>query len=141
MSENQTEFKGWARVEVMGHQTHIGWVETQAFGGTVLFRVDQPEIAAGEETLERPEYVGNTYAPAGSVVMRAGLEPASVLVGAASIYRIIPCTEEAALKAIRSSQRAPLILVKLGEQKQIVASFDTDDDPDGDEEHGFGKGY
>ncbi len=137
MSENQTEFKGWARVEVMGHQTHIGYVESQAFGGAVMFRIDQPPIQGGEETLERPEYVENVYAPAGSVVKRQDLAGASVLVGAASIYRIIPCDEAAALKAIRSSIRAPLMIVKLAEQKQIGVSFDPPEDErfdDGEEE-------
>ena len=43
----QAEFKGWAKVEVMGRQSHVGYVETQAFGGAVLFRINHPEIAAG----------------------------------------------------------------------------------------------
>ena len=134
MSDNQTEFKGWARVEVMGHQTHIGYVETQAFGGVVLFRVDQPAIPACEETLVRPQWVGDTYAHAGSVVERGAMEGASVLIGAGSIYRIIPCDESAAMAAIKAERRAPLMIVTLAEVKAI-ASAPEDFDDDGPEGH------
>lgn len=127
MSEtNQTEFKGWARVEVMGHQTHIGFCETQAFGGAVMFRVDQPAVEGAEETLKRPEWVGDTYAPAGSVVRRGDIPPATVLVGAASIYRIIPCDENAAMLAIRASVRPPLIIVKLADVPAIAGVQEED---------------
>lgn len=134
MSENnQTEFKGWARVEVMGHQTHIGYVETQAFGGSVMFRVDQPAVGGTEETLEHSEWVGDTRAPAGSVVKRGDIPAASVLIGAGSIYRIIPCDEAAAMNAIRLSVHRPLILVKLGELKALPSGVDTEDDDEIDE--------
>lgn len=114
MSEtNQAEFKGWARVEVMGHQNHIGFVTTEAYGAAVLFRIDQPEISESEETLTRSEWIGNTTLPAGTVVKRGPIEAVSVLVGAGSIYRIIPCTEEVARRAIIENQRRPLIAVKL----------------------------
>ena len=79
--ENQAEYKGWAKVEVMGHQSHIGYVSTEAYGAAVLFRIDRPAI---------PEIA---------------VEPISVLVGAGSIYRIIPCSEEVAIAAIQKEQR------------------------------------
>jgi hypothetical protein len=133
-SDNQTEFKGWARVEVMGHQTHIGFVETQAFGGVVLFRIDQPAIPAEEVTLETSEWVDDgSRVPAGSVVRRSEIPAASVLVGAGSIYRIIPCNETAALQAIRTSAHRPLLLVKLGELRQVSASPESDEIEDYDE--------
>lgn len=139
MSEtNQAEFSGWARVEVMGHQTHIGFVTTQAFGQAVMFRIDQPAIPGVEETIERPEWVGETYAGPGSVVKREDIEPATVLVGSGSIYRIIPCDEAAALKAIRASQRRPLMVVRLVEPKQLpavrVETYDGYDGDTGDED-------
>lgn len=135
MSEQQNEFKGWARVEVMGHQTHIGFVTTEAYGSAVMFRIDQPAVAGSEDTLQRPEWVGDTYAPSGSVVKRGDIEAASVLVGAGSIYRIIPCDEAAAQKAIRDSVRPPLMLVKLAESNRLIAGESTpeQDDPEGDE--------
>lgn len=136
MSENnQAEFKGWARVEVMGHNTHIGFVCTQAFGAAVMFRIDQPAIPEAEETLVGPQYIDGTYAPPGSVVKRGAIEAATVLVGAGSIYRIVPCDEAAAMTAIRSTFRPPLMLVRLAEGKQIAAAGepegrDDDYDPD-----------
>ena len=58
MSEtNQTEFRGWARVEIMGHQTHIGFVTTETYGCAVMFRIDQPEISQREETLTASRWV------------------------------------------------------------------------------------
>ncbi len=122
MSEiNQAEFKGWAKVEVMGHQSHIGFVTTEAYGAAVLFRIDQPEIAECEETLTDSEWIGNTTLPAGTVVQRGKIEAVSVLVGAGSIYRIIPCTQEVARKAILENQRRPLIDVKLPGAKSLAA--------------------
>lgn len=122
MSEiNQSKFKGWARVEVMGHQSHTGYVTTEAYGAAVLFRIDQPEIAEVEETLTESQWIGNTTCPAGTVVQRGKIEAVSVLVGAGSIYRIIPCTKEVAEKAIRENQRRPLIPVKLPGAKTLTA--------------------
>lgn len=123
--ENQTEFKGWARVEVMGHQSHIGYVTTETYGQAVLFRIDQPAIPQSEETISRAEWVGDVFAGAGSVVQRPAIEAASVLVGSGSIYRIIPCDEATAMTAIRSSQRRPLHVVSL-----MLAAPEQDDEPD-----------
>lgn len=130
MSElSQSEFKGWAKVEVMGHQTHIGFTTTEVYGAAVMFRVDQPEVPEAEEILEHSGYAeGHGYCPSGSVVKRAKIEAASVLVGAGSIYRITPCTEEAALAAIRATERRPLILVKLPEMAAIAAAPERDYD-------------
>ncbi len=128
--ETQAEFRGWAKVEVMGHQTHIGFAVTEAYGAAVMFRVDQPELPEAEETLTHGEYVdGSGYCPTGTVVKRGKIEAASVLVGAGSIYRITPCTEEAALEAIRQSVRRPLTLVRLPEMAvaQIERSGEEDE--------------
>ena len=121
MSEtDQASFKGWAKVEVMGHQSHTGYVTTEAYGAAVLFRVDQPEIPGQKETLTESQWIGNTTVPPGTVVQRGKIEAVSVLVGAGSIYRIIPCTEEVARKAIQENQRRPLIAVKLPGAKQLT---------------------
>ena len=134
MSEQQTEFKGWARVEVMGHQQHIGFVETQAFGGTVLFRIDSPPIPADPEyTLTQSEWTDAGILPAGSIVKRSAIEGVTVLVGAGSIYRIIPCTESVAIKAIRDSTRRPLMLVKLPDTVALEAPREPEDDDDNED--------
>ena len=123
MSEtNQAEFKGWAKVEVMGHQSHTGFVTTEAYGQAVLFRIDQPEVPEAEETLETADWVGEQRCPPGTVVKRPKIEAHSVLVGSGSIYRIIPCSEAAAMRAIRENQRRPLMLIRLPEGKVLAAT-------------------
>ena len=134
MTDNQTEFRGYAKVEVMGHQTHFGFVTTEAYGATVMFRIDQPELAEREEVLAQSEYTDDGKLPAGSVVKRAKVNGVTVLVGAASIYRIIPCTEDACLKAMESSVRRPLILVRLPEAAQIAAGVAAPEPEDEDDE-------
>lgn len=126
MNENQAEFKGWARVEVMGHQTHIGFVRTEAYGQAVLFRIDTPELPEREYILEQPAYVRGGWLPAGSKVQRPAAPGCSVLVGAASIYRIVPCTEAAALRAIESNERAELKLIELPPDKALAAGAVVD---------------
>lgn len=134
-TESQSSFEGWAKVEVMGHQSHIGFVKTETYGGAVLFRVDTPPMPEREHTLARPDFASGEYCPIGTVVKRKGRDPVSVLVGAGSIYRIIPCTEAAALEAIDREQRAELMLVRLPEGKAIAApSGDSLFDPDSDED-------
>jgi len=118
----QASFSGWAKVEVMGHQSHIGYVRTEAYGQCVLFRIDQPQLPEREYTLEEPAYVDGKWTMAGAKVVRAATAGCSVLVGAGSIYRIVPCTEEAAMKAIESSQRSELKLVELPPQMALAAS-------------------
>jgi len=110
--QQQASFSGWAKVEVMGHQSHIGYVRTEAYGQAVMFRIDQPEFPAREYTLTKPEYVDHRWTAAGAKVQRAAIVGCSVLVGAASIYRIIPCSEDAARVAIEEAQRAELKLIE-----------------------------
>ena len=145
MSEQQAEFKGWAKVEVMGHQSHTGYVETQAFGGTVLFRIDTPALPEEpERTLTSREWTDDGYLPIGAVVKVPAREGVSVLVGAGSIYRIVPCTEEAALKVIRDGAHRKLMVVSLPaaqiaaptdnglEAALAMTSMETDQDDDDD---------
>ena len=117
--EQQAQFNGWARVEVLGHQSHIGFVRTEAYGAAVLFRIDTPELPEREYTLEEPAYVEGRWTPAGAKVQRAASPGVSVLVGAGSIYRIAPCTEAAALAAIERGVRAELKLISLPEAKAL----------------------
>lgn len=137
MDEQQAQFNGWARVEVMGHQTHIGYVKTEAYGGTVLFRIDTPELPEREFVLEDPAYVdihgdgGQRWMREGATVKRAATEGVTVLVGAGSIYRIVPCTEAAALKAIELAVRSNLKLVSAPPELVLTAGRDDEDDEGG----------
>ncbi len=121
----------------MGHQTHIGHVTTEAYGQAVLFRIDRPEIPEAEETLTASEWIGDKLCRPGSIIKRGKIEPVSVLVGSGSIYRIIPCTQEVAIAAIRTSERRPLMVVKLVEGNALIeAAGRSDDDNDSDEDAG-----
>ena len=127
MENEQASFSGWARVEVMGHQTHIGHCVTEAYGQAVMFRVDQPELPEREYILQRPDYADGRYCPIGTTVKRPAIPGCSVLIGAGSIYRIIPCTQEAALKAIDQTIRPDLKLVSLPEQAALPLPQQLDD--------------
>lgn len=97
--EEQAKFEGWAIVEIMGHQRHAGYCQTQAFGSTVLLKVTAPEVPPFETVLAQREWINGEYAPAGSRVERSRPK-AEVLVGMDSIYRITPCSEETALGSL-----------------------------------------
>lgn len=128
--QTQASFNGFAKVEVMGHQSHIGYVTTEAYGQAVMFRIDQPEVPESEDTLTESDWIGNQRVPVGTVVKREKIESISVLVGSGSIYRIIPCTEAVAMKAIRDGQRRPLSVVRLPESAAIAAPVESDGNED-----------
>jgi len=136
MSEDlsQAQFNGWARVEVMGHQTHIGYVRTEAYGAAVLFRVDTPELPEREWVLEKPEWGERGMIPAGTKVKREGSPGVSVLIGAGSIYRIVPCSEAAALRAIENERRAGLRPVEVPGGLALAAVADAEDDSENNDE-------
>jgi hypothetical protein len=137
MSENQASFNDWAKVEVMGHQTHIGFVRTEVYGQAVMFRVDQPELPEREFTLTRPEFIEGQYRPPGTVVKRPAIPGRTVLVGSNSIYQIHPCTQEVAMKAIELERRSEFKLVSVPTLPAIEPAYDAhpeeDDDPEDDE--------
>ncbi len=144
----QAQFHGWAKVEVMGHQTHIGYVRTEAYGQAVMFRIDTPDLPEREYVLEEPAYITtgdenartSRWVQAGAKVARPASPGVSVLVGAGSIYRILPCTEAAAMKAIETGQRPELKLISLPEGMALPAPESGcmgDPDDDGDDDDGL----
>ena len=128
--EQQSSFNGWAKVEVMGHQSHIGYVKTEAYGAAVLFRIDTPTLPEREYVLEEPAYVDGKWTGIGAKVSRAERPGCTVLVGAGSIYRIVPCSEAAAMKAIDSDTRAELKLIEPPPTKALAAAASVDDEQD-----------
>ena len=121
MPEEQSKFNGWAVVEIMGHNREIGFVSTEYFGGPALFRVDQPPLPEREIVLTRPEWVGDTYCPAGSTVKREAMEGKTSFVGPSSIFRMTPCSEETARAAIEKMLPSQVKIVKLAERAAITA--------------------
>lgn len=98
----------WAIVEVMGHARYAGRVSEYADLGVPLVRVEVPA---------------------------AGAQPAfEKLLGASSIFRITPCTEEAAREAARQFGVRPLALVSLPAARpgRLGGPPEYDEDDDGD---------
>lgn len=126
MSEQNNEFSGWAKVEIMGKQAHLGFVKTEVYGQAVMFRVDTPQISERQYVLESPAFVGGRWCVAGTTVLRAASEGCTVLIGSGSIYRLTPCTEAACMRAIESGMRAELKLISLPEAKALGEAVSRD---------------
>lgn len=100
MSEN-AQFEGYAIVEIVGRQTHIGYVTTRYFGNVAVFeiRIDRHP----EETLE-PDILRVTEHGAfypGDRVTFAETKDQSVYVGTGSLYRLTPISQEMARNLTR----------------------------------------
>lgn len=119
-----SNFEGWAILEIFGHQRYAGFVSTQVFGTAVMFRIDVPELEARERVTNRPTYTGSGYAPAGSVIKEGPVQGYTKLFGVGAIYAMTPCSKEAALKAVEEIQPRPLMEVQLPTEtaKQIAGS-------------------
>lgn len=111
--QDSNSFTGWAKVEIMGKQAHLGFVKTEVYGQAVMFRVDTPQLPERQYVLESPAFVDGKWCPAGTTVLRVASEGCTVLIGSGSIYRLTPCTEAACLRAIEMGQRAELKLISL----------------------------
>lgn len=153
MSEQVTNFSGWAVVELFGHGKAIGFVTTEYFGAACLFRVDTPEREEREYILERPEYgtdpdgVSDRFLPVGTKVRREAAPAHTRLVGPSSIFALNPCTEEVAKRQLERDEPRPLIMVEMpknlkpetllpkqADVDSFIAGFDDNDDPSEDEE-------
>lgn len=124
MEQEQAKFSGWAIVEIFGHQRYAGYVQTEAYGQAVMFRVDVPPLPERERITRTYEYVDDQprAIPPGSTVKEAAIEGFTKLFGAGSIYAMTPCTQEAAEKALEKMQSRKLQLVKLAEERAIGAA-------------------
>jgi hypothetical protein len=134
----QASFEGWAVVEIMGHNKEIGFVRTEYFGGPALFRVDQPGFPEREYVLERPQWIGDTHAPIGTKVQREALPGKTTYVGPSAVFRLTPCDEDTARRAIERMMPSPIKILHIPENAKLVTAgavaaeqdFDLDDDPD-----------
>ncbi len=111
--QNQSnEIKTWAIVEIMGHQQIAGFAQTVAFGGTIMLRVDAPDLAERTEKINKTfDYERGEYVSADQV--HPAEEGFTQYIGMGSLYRLTPCTEETARKAAekRRVQSAKLLNV------------------------------
>jgi hypothetical protein len=135
MEEQVAKFEGWAVVEMFGHQKEIGYVSTRYFGTACLFQIDVPALQEREFILEAPSYVdteGTTssgvdvrrlWCPAGSKVKRRATPGRSPLIGPNSIYKLTPCTEDTAMRAIEEFAPRPLMLLELPNAPQLAVTW------------------
>ena len=86
-SEGKT-FDQWALVEIMGHQRAAGHVTEETIAGVAMLRVDIPKAPDSQEFITQ-------------------------YIGAGSIFRMTPTTEEMVRAALRSWEWKPPSLVSL----------------------------
>lgn len=120
MEPQTNKFEGWAVVEMFGHTKEIGFVTTQYFGTACLFRIDVPALPEREFVLKSPRFARSadnpdleTWCRAGSKVKHAASLARSPLVGPGAIYKITPCTEATAMRALDEIVERPLVLLEL----------------------------
>ncbi len=139
----QSNFEGFAILEIFGHQKYAGYVKTVYYGTACMFQCDVPPLPESEQISKGGTYVdfndirgnGRQWVPPGSTVKKPATEAYSKLFGIGAIYSMTPCDEKACLAAVAELQPRPLMLVKLPEGKVIAAVADTypDDQPDDEE--------
>jgi len=122
----QSQFEGWAILEIFGHQKYAGFVRTEYYGTACMFRCDVPPLPERERVTRSGCYVkggefDREYAPAGSTVKEFATPGYSKLFGVGAIYSMTPCDEAAARRAVEELQPRPLMLVSLPAEKAIAA--------------------
>jgi len=94
----------WAIVEIMGHSRYAGRVSQDAALGVALLRIDVPEVD--------------------------GLPAFTKLFGAASIFAVTLCTEEAARQAAAQFHSRPAALLDVPTTPRLATDeFDPYDEP------------
>lgn len=133
MSQEQqlATFEGYAIVEIMGHQRVAGYVTTQYFGSTAVFRVVQQEQPPEEIVLESDQWIDGERIYAGSKV-RFSRPRAETFVASASLYRMTPCSEDQA-----NRDQPKVVEVVERAKRKVIAAPDIadallDDADDGD---------
>lgn len=132
MEKTQSEFTGWAVVEIFGHQRYAGYVTTEAFGQAVLFRVDVPPLPERERISKFYETADGRTVPPGSTVKEEAVQGYTKYFGPAAIYAITPCSQDAAEKALANMQARKVSIVKLAEERALQGSIDGDVEDEAD---------
>lgn len=111
MSDEVKPIQTWAVVELMGHVKSAGQVSEESHFGTVLLRLDVPEI--------------------GNIPAR------SEFYGGSAIYRLTPCDEQVARLVLKQNRQEPIVVFQLPRPKfgQERMPFGEDDDSDSDESY------
>ena len=116
MSDEIKPIQTWAVVELMGHVKTAGQVSEETHFGTVLGRLDVPEVGDPSSPTHKPAH--------------------SFFFGGTSIFRITPCTEEVARLVLQQNFQTPIVAYQLPQPKfgQSGLWGAETEGPDGDEE-------
>ena len=101
MADEIKPIQTWAIVELMGHVKTAGQVSEETHFGTVLLRLDIPQIDGNQAHTE--------------------------FYGGSAIYRLTPCTEQVACLVIQQNRSLPLVAYALPKPKFGQQTFDGDD--------------
>lgn len=123
--QTQTQFNGYALVEIMGHRRAAGMVTTEYIGAAAFLRVVTPEVPATRITLDRDAWVDGTMAWKGSIV-EVSRPRTEILIGSGSIYAISPIDEADVLQHAPTKQK----VIVLAERKAIMGPAESQDDSD-----------
>lgn len=115
MSDEVKPIQTWAVVELMGHVKSAGQVNEESHFGTVLLRLDVPEV---DGMPARTEFYGGT-----------------------AIYRLTPCDEQVARLVLKQNRQVPVVILELPrpqfgqsslpfEEDELEEHFSEDDDDD-----------
>lgn len=110
----KTEFRHWAHVEVMGHESYAGEVMDASVGGATFIRVDVPEVLA--------QYGGGTI-PAFTKLFAPG-----------AIFSISPCTEQVARETARRLCQRPIRVYEPAAAEFRQRRLEAPEDDDWDDE-------
>jgi hypothetical protein len=109
MMETESEFEGWAILELMGHRKLGGYVRAVAFAGAPMIRIDVPNENEGVVATQ-------FYSPS-------------------ALYCMTPVTEKMAGAIARSNQPAPVQRWELPAPEPVMAApppieekYDLDDE-------------
>ena len=126
MAEQAQGYKGWAKVEIMGHSFHVGMVTPEMWGASMVLKVDTPGLPEGPEiTLDKGTWCGSAhyvFYPEGTVVKRAAVPAKVAYPAATSLYRLTPLTEEQVMAYVLAEARANMVVVRLPESQQLPES-------------------
>lgn len=123
INSQQSKFEGWAIVNVLGHQQFAGYVTTEHFGQTVLFRVVSPDRESRTRVSKEGEYMrsfrGYSYAQEGWQISEGPMPATERYIGAGSIYTLEPSTREKVVAALDEASPRPVVEVTDAEGKPI----------------------
>ena len=127
MTDQQSNFEGWAILEIFGHQKYAGFVKTEYYGTACMFRCDIPPLPEREHVTRGGCYVDQepnlrTWVPPGSTVKHVETVGYSKVFGVGAIYAMTPCDEKACLAAVAELQPRSLMLVKLPDGKALTTA-------------------